>query len=60
MKVWKRGTVCQAMPPTLTIIVKLNALSLAALTWSPGVGTASLLTHLIYQVYLVARISHLS
>lgn len=46
--------------PTLKTIVKLNALSFAPLTWSPGVGAASLLTHLIYQVYLAASISHLS
>jgi hypothetical protein len=56
----KKGTVGHVMPHRLKINSKLKALSCAALTWSSGVGVASLLTHLIYQVNLVASISHLS
>lgn len=47
------------MMSLLKTVIKLNAFSFAPLTWSPGVGAASLLTHLIYQVYLAASISHL-
>lgn len=59
-KTGEKGYIVWCHAPTLTTIVKLNAVSFAPLTWSPGVGAASLLTHLIYQVYLAASISHLS